>query len=261
MSIYLAFKEIWHSKGRFLLIALIVALITTLVLFIAALAEGLGNGNRELIQKLNGELVIYQENVKLSIAGSRIGRSTLNSIRRVDGVADAGQLFFSDATMVFADGQDDLDISLIGAEPSRPGEPAVVTGSQLGRSSSNEVIVDGNVAARRGVQVGDTVTIKVTQGTSEELYQLAVVGVTDGRQYFIRPSLIVPYLTWEKVRPQGENETNSGELISNIVVAKLTNPADWQRMAQKIEVEVGKVEAVDRVTAYEATPGYSAQQS
>ena len=261
MSIYLAFKEIWHSKGRFLLIALIVALITTLVLFIAALAEGLGNGNRELIQKLNGELVIYQENVKLSIAGSRIGRSTLNSIRRVDGVADAGQLFFSDATMVFADGQDDLDISLIGAEPSRPGEPAVVTGSQLGRSSSNEVIVDGNVAARRGVQVGDTVTIKVTQGTSEELYQLAVVGVTDGRQYFIRPSLIVPYLTWEKIRPQGENETNSGELISNIVVAKLTNPADWQRMAQKIEVEVGKVEAVDRVTAYEATPGYSAQQS
>ena len=32
-------------------------------------------------------------------------------------------------------------------------------------------------------------------------------------------------------------------------------------MATKVEGEVGKIEAVDRVTAYEATPGYSAQQS
>jgi len=261
MAIYLAFKEIWHSKGRFLLIAVIVALITTLVLFIAALAEGLGNGNREFIQKLNGELIIYQENVKLSTAGSRIGRSTLNSIRRVDGVVDAGQIFFSDATMLFADGQEALDISLIGVEPGRPGEPTVLQGQQLGRSSSNEVIIDGNVAARRGVSVGDTIAIKVTQGTEEEIYRLSVVGVTDGRQFFIRPSLIVPYLTWDKVRPQSGSETNQGELVSNVVVAKLADPDAWPLMARKIEAEVGKVEAVDRVAAYEATPGYSAQQS
>ncbi|MEZ4674335.1 MAG: hypothetical protein R2932_08845 [Caldilineaceae bacterium] len=134
----------------------------------------------------------------------------------VDGVVGAAQIFFSDATMVFADGQDVLDISLIGVEPGRPGEPQVLQGQQLGRSSSNEVIIDGNVAARRGVQVGETIAIKVTQGTKEEIYQLVVVGITDGRQYFIRPSLIVPYLTWDKVRPQGENENNQGELISTL---------------------------------------------
>ena len=78
LAIYLALKEIWHSKGRFLLISAIVALITTLVLFIAALAEGLGNGNREYIQKLNGELVVYQENVKISIPSSRIDRGGSN---------------------------------------------------------------------------------------------------------------------------------------------------------------------------------------
>lgn len=266
MPIYLAFKEIWYNKGRFLLIALIVALITTLVLFIAALAEGLGDGNREFIQKLNGELVIYQENVDISVAASRIGRSTLNSIRRVDGVVDAGQVFFSDATVVFAPDtfgnvQDDLDVSLIGVEPGHPGEPEVFQGTQLARSRSNDVIIDGNVAARRGVGVGDTITIKVVQGTQEEFFELTVVGVTDGRQFFIRPSLIVPYLTWDKIRPRGAGESSQGELVSNIVVAKLANPNAWPAMARKIEMEVGDVEAVDRVTAYEATPGYTAQQS
>ena len=44
MPIYLAAKEMWRFKGRFLLIASVIALITTLVLFVAALAEGLGSG-------------------------------------------------------------------------------------------------------------------------------------------------------------------------------------------------------------------------
>lgn len=261
LALYLALKEVWHSKGRFLLISLIVALITTLVLFIAALAEGLGNGNREYIQKLNGELLVYQENVDLSIPSSRIGRSTINALRRVEGVADVGQVFFADAALVFADGQEDLDISLLGVEPGHPGEPTALQGENLGRSRSNEVVIDGNVAARRKVTVGDMVTIKVTQGTKEEFYTLAVVGVSDGRQYFLRPSIFVPYLTWDKVRPQGENVNGDGELVSNIAVIKLINAGEEERIARRLEEEVTKIEAVDRVTAYEATPGYSAQQS
>ena len=266
MGFYLAFKEIWHSRGRFLLIAAIVALITTLVLFIAALAEGLGSGNREYIQKLSGELIIYQENVDLSIPGSRIGRSTLNAVRRVDGVVDAGQVFFSDATIVFPGSagltpQDDLDVALIGVEPGHPGEPSVLTGTGLGRSRSDEVIIDANVAERRGVKVSDSITLKVTQGTEETNYSLTVAGISDGQQYSIRPSLIVPYLTWDKIRPKSGTESSGGELVSNIIVARLANPRAWATMASKLEAEVGKVEVVDRVTAYEATPGYSAQQS
>ncbi len=261
LAIFLTFKEIWHAKGRYLLVSLIVALITTLVLFIAALAEGLGAGNREYLEKLDGELVIYQENTDLSAAASRIGRSKLASIRRVAGVEDAGQVGTTSATLVFPDGREPLDVSMLGVEPGKPGEPPAVVGRQLGRNRANEVILDRNTALRTGLQVGDIATIKSIQGTEEELYDLEVVGISDGRQYFLLPSIFVPYLTFEKVKPQGAGEASRGELVSNIVVARLSDPAALEQVAATIERDVAGVEAVDRVTAYTATPGYTAQQS
>jgi putative ABC transport system permease protein len=270
MAFYLAFKEIWYNKGRFLLIATIVALITTLVLFIAALAEGLGSGNREYLQKLNGELIIYQENVDLSINASRIGRSKVAEIRRVAGVVDLGQIGFSSATLVFAEseggvgllsGVAPLDIALIGVEPGRPGEPPAFQGRQLGRDRADEAILDRNAAIRTGLQVGDPITVKVIQGTDEEFYTLTVVGISDGRQYSLAPSIFVPYLTWEQVRPQANLDEVRGEIVSNVVAVKLENPTQIEQMTQRIEAEVSRIEVADRKTAYESTPGYTAQQS
>lgn len=54
IPVFLAFKEMWRYRGRYLLISLVIALITTLVLFIAGLAEGLGAGNKEYLDKLRG---------------------------------------------------------------------------------------------------------------------------------------------------------------------------------------------------------------
>ena len=47
MAFYLAFKEIWRYRGRFFLFSLVIALITSLVLFVAALAGGLATANRQ----------------------------------------------------------------------------------------------------------------------------------------------------------------------------------------------------------------------
>lgn len=261
MAFYLAFKEIWHSKGRYMLIAGIVALITTLVLFIAALAEGLGDGNREYLEKLNGELIVYQDNVDLSISTSRLSRSTLAQIRRVEGVDNAGQINFSFTTLVFPDGQEPLDVSLVGVEPGMPGEPPAFEGQGLSRDRANEAVLDRNVALRANVKVGDTIVVKSTQGTEEEQYPLTVVGISDGRQYSLQPAVFVPMLTWEKVRPGGGQEPSEAELISNIVAVKLANPAEIDSVKSRILAEVSDVEVADRETAYKATPGYSAQQS
>ena len=261
MFFYLALKEVWRNKGRFLLIASVVALITTLVLFIAALAEGLASANREYIEKLNGELLVFQDGTQLSTTASRIGRERLAELRRVEGIEAVGQVGFSTLKLVPPDGSTDINVAFIGIEPGMPGEPDVYEGEQIERERANNVIVDEGVVARLGTQVGDTITLKVTQGTEEEFYDLTVVGLTDRRQYFFQPAVFAPMITWDKIRPDGSGGATNAELVSNIAVVKLQEPAAQEAMAAKIEQEVQDVEVADRQRAWEAIPGYAAQQS
>ncbi|MFO7633241.1 MAG: ABC transporter permease [Caldilinea sp.] len=261
MAFYLALKEVWRNKGRFLLIAAVVALITTLVLFIAALSEGLASANREYIEKLNGELLVFQSGTQLSTTASRIGRSRIAELRRVDGVEAVGQVGFSSAKLVPPGGGEEINISLIGVEPGLPGEPSVYDGQQLERARSNNVIIDEGVIARLGTQVGDTIQLKVTQGTSEEFFELTVVGLTDRRQYFFQPAVFAPMVTWDKIRPDSGAGQANAELVSNVAVVKLGDPANLETMKDVIEQQVSNVEVADRQTAWEAIPGYAAQQS
>ena len=90
LATYLAIKEVVRNKGRFLLVALVIALITLLVLFIAALGEGLANGNRQYVANLDAQLVVFLEKSDYSISASRLETNTVKTVRRVEGVADAG---------------------------------------------------------------------------------------------------------------------------------------------------------------------------
>ena len=121
LSTYLAVKEILRNRARFLLVSLVIALITLLVLFIAALGEGLGNGNREYISKLDAQLIAYQAKSDFVIASSRLGRDRLASIRRVEGIQDAGMLGTASAALILEGSSNPLKVALAGcgARPYR----------------------------------------------------------------------------------------------------------------------------------------------
>lgn len=261
MAVYLAIKEIWRTRGRFILFSMVIGLITMLVLFVAALAEGLGSGNREYLEKLTADLVVYQSNVDLSTGASRLGTSRLNEIRRVEGVAAAGPIGVASVALMQGE-KKPLNVALIGVEPGQPGEPPVFAGSHLLSRRGREAILDRNVALRTGLKVGDPFTIKSIQATKEEFYTLRVAGISDNRQFSLQPSVTVPLLTWDKLRPQAvKGGVEGAEIVANIVGVRLDNPQDWAAMAQRIASQVRDVQVVDRETAYKATPGYSAQQS
>jgi len=261
ISGYLAVKEIWRNRGRFLLVSLVIALITLLVLFIAALGEGLGNGNREYISKLDAQLIVYQAKSEYLINASRLGRDRLAAVRRVDGVADAGMLGTASATLVLPDGVKTLKVALLGVEPGRVGEPRVVEGRQLSTDLAEEVMIDRNTALRSNLAVGDTLTIRVTQGTRDEFFKLRVVGITDGEQYSLQPSIFVPFFTWDRIRPKSEAEVNSSNPVANVILVKLSDPTQLDAVRQRLTTQVNNVEAATLKEAIQALPGYSAQQS
>jgi putative ABC transport system permease protein len=260
-AIHLALSEIWRSKGRFVLFSLVVALITVLILFVAALGEGLGTGNREFIEKLNAELIVYQDTARLSIAGSRVDNDTQRAIRYVDGVREVGSVGFSSAAVMLAGEEEPLDVALIGVEPGKPGEPPVVAGQGLRRKNSDEVIVDRTVAAVAGLKVGDAITLRTLQGDEDEFYTLEVVGISDSLKYGIRPSVFAPLLTWDEVRAKSAPGRSTAAPVGNVVAVQLEDPERIDAMRYEIQAWVDGVQAVDRKTAYQNTPGYTEQQS
>jgi putative ABC transport system permease protein len=261
MAFYLAMKEIWRNRGRYLLFSLVIALITTLVLFIAALAGGLANANKQFIEKLEADLLVFQENTDLQATSSRLGPDKLREVRRVDGIASAGPVGFSTASVVFPAGAEPLDVSLIGVEPGFPGDPALLSGTGLRAKRNDDAIIDESLAEAALLSVGDRITIKTIQGTEEQFYELDVVGITSERQYFFQPALIVPLETWEKVRPQPGPGTGGAEPVFNMIALRLDPSAGWGWVAGLLDRQVEGIEVADKKAAILAIPGYTAQQS
>jgi putative ABC transport system permease protein len=261
ISGYLAIKEIWRNRGRFLLVSLVIALITLLVLFIAALGEGLGNGNREYISKLDAQLVVYQAKSDFLIQASRLGRNRLAAVRRVPAVSDAGMLGTTSATLVLPGEAEPLKVALLGVEPGHTGEPQVIQGQQLSTDLAEEVIIDKSTALRSGLGLGDTLVLRVTQGTQDEFFELRVTGVADGQQYSLQPSIFVPFYTWDRIRPKSEAEVNSSNPIANVILVKLDEPTKLEEASQQLIAQVDNIEVATIKEAIQALPGYSAQQS
>jgi putative ABC transport system permease protein len=261
LALYLAFKEVWRNKSRFFLLSLVIALITTLVLFIAALSDGLALANKQFFEKLDADLIVFQENVDLSAATSRIDFSKLNDIARVEGVQAVGPIGLSNGTIIPVVGNENLDISLVGVEAGMPGDPTVNRGNPLRTGRGSETVVDAIVAGRYNLNPGDRIRIKTIQGSREEFFDLTVVGITDERQYFFQPSVFLPYRTWEQIRPQSPNTNSLVNQTSNIVGVQVKSDYDPSVVTANLLKQVQNIDVTDKKTAIESLPGYSVQQS
>jgi putative ABC transport system permease protein len=258
LAFYLALKEVFRNRGRFLLVSLVIALITLLVLFIAALGEGLANGNREYVSQLDAQLIVFLEKSDYIISSSRLETNTARTVRRVDGVADAGPIYTSTTQIVSL--PKPLKVSMLGAEPGRPGMPAVIEGREFRGGEARETVIDRNVALRTDIKVGDEIRIRSTQGTKDQFFTLKVVGLTQGQSYLFQPTIFVPPSTWEKIRPQSEADLKNDTPYPNIIAVKLTDPTQIELIQRRLIANVPNIEVTDLATTINNIPGYSAQQ-
>lgn len=258
LSTYLALKEVIRNRGRFLLVALVIALITLLVLFIAALGEGLANANRQYVGNLDAQLIVFLEKSDFSITASRLDTNTVRSVRRVEGVAEAGPIFTSNTEIVSLPQR--LKVSFLGGEAGRPGMPPLLAGRYFRSGGAREAVMDKSIAASTGLQIGDEIEVRSTQGTKDQFFELKIVGLVDKQAYFFQPTLFVPAATWELVRPQSESDLKSDTPFPNILAVKLQDPTQIDVMKQRLQENVANIEVADIETTINNIPGYTAQQ-
>ena len=260
LPIYLAFKEIWRNRLRFSLVTGIIALITILVLFIVALSDGLGFGNREYLVQLDADMLVYQQRANLLLQGSLITQDTLRALRRNPDVAAVGAIGVSDTSIVIPNSNRRLRVRMLGVIPGMPGEPPIVQGGSFSRADQNEAIIDKNIARETRAMVGDIITIVSREGDQEKLYTIKVVGISTSQQFNLQPTIFLPYQTWDLRRPQTGSSSQSNEVIFNIAAVRLRDPAQSTSVAQQLAQSVSNIQIVDIKTAYEALPGYLEQE-
>ena len=258
LAFYLAIKEVIRNRGRFFLVSLVIALITLLVLFIAALGEGLANGNRQYVANLDAQLIVFLEKSDYVISSSRLETRTARVVRRVDGVADAGPIYTSSTEIVSL--AEPLNVSMLAVEAERPGMPAIIEGREFRGGTAREVVIDRNVALRSGIKVGDEIQIRSTQGVEDNFFTLRVVGMVNGQSYFFQPTIFVPPATWEKIRPQSDADLNSDVAYPNIIAVKLADVSQADIVKTRLLESVNNIEVTDITTTINNIPGYSAQQ-
>src|SRR4030042_255996 len=233
ISFYLSFKELWRNRGRFVLFLLVIPLISLLVLFNAALGEGLGTNNRQYIANLDAQLIVFLDKADYLITSSRLDQADLRAVRRIEGVADAGPISTTN-TAILLNNDEVLKVSLLGVEAGRPGLPQVVEGFPLRTDQAKETVIDRNVALRSDIQVGDEITIRSTQGPEDEFYVLKVVGLTEGQAYFFQPTIFVTPSIWELVRPKSEVELNKTIPDINVIAVKLNDPTQTKAVGERL---------------------------
>jgi putative ABC transport system permease protein len=164
----LAYRDIRHNLGRFLLTCVGLSLLLGVVLSMIGIYRGLVEDALTLVRTPAVDVWVVESGTRGPFAeSSRIPGDTREAIARLHGVTAAGSVTYQSVETLI--GTKKLRLYVVGYEPGRPGGPdRIVAGRPIGRSRT-EMIAD----RRSGLAPGDRVELGRNPFT--------VVGLTDGQ--------------------------------------------------------------------------------
>ncbi len=250
---FIALRDLAFAKGRFLLMATVVALVAFLMTLLSGLATGLIRNNISGLMALDVSHIAFEYNKKPNYRNSMIDREMWEGWREHPRVIDTQPLGH---TMFMARTEADLpldDVVLWGIDPGSFLEPAVSRGEQLGRLENGVIIASKLV--EKGIDIGDTFIL------DRVLTELEVVGVTDEHYIGHVPIVYTKLRKWQEATYGPPGGPPPGEKLPSIlfdyasVIALQLEPGTGPEDLQSTDVDLGTI-TVDKATAYEASSGY-----
>jgi len=185
----LPLKELTHSKVRFGLIVLAIALVVSLTMLMSAMAEGLVTGMTGAKGSLQADALVFQKDSRVALERSFLDSQAMEEIRQAPGVKEAygvGHVAVSIETRG-GSGVESIDARVFGLGGHWAQLPGVE--GKSGPLGPDEAIADVTARAE-GIQLGDT--IRISPGDRG----LTVVGFTENRRYIMAPAFYVNMPTW-----------------------------------------------------------------
>jgi putative ABC transport system permease protein len=238
---FLAWREIRRSKGRFALLGGAVGLLVYVLLFFQAIAGALLSGLTGAVEQADADVLVYADQARLDLQASVLPAEVAGEVAAVDGVAAVAPVGQSVFTAEAAG--EEVEAVLFGVDDDALFWPA-------SRSDGRLPEADGEVLAsapgEEGFSVGDRVVIQPGD------VEVEVVGIADGAQLNVLPTLYGTFGTYaEAVRGRAPGIPEVPASILAVAVADGEDPA---AVAARIEGAVDGVEARDRDAAVDALP-------
>lgn len=238
---FVAFKEIRRSLGRFSLLTSAVALLVLLLLFFQAVAGTLTSGLTGGLESTSAEVLVYDEQARGNPATSILAPQVQAEVAAADDVVATSPIGLSVFTATTAGAE--TDVQLVGGDPSGPSFPADLADGRL-PDAQGEALFSGS-SFDDPIEIGQRVTV---EGVVVE-----VVGTADGAAFNVLPTLYVPfedYVTASQARA-GTPITVAPSLIGVTV----PDGADPVAVARSLTDSIDGIEALDRSSAVDALPG------
>ncbi len=250
---FIALRDLAFAKGRFLLMATVVALVAFLMTLLSGLATGLIRNNISGLMALDVSHIAFEYNKKPNYRNSMIDREMWEGWREHPGVLDTQPLGH---TMFMARTEADVpldDVVLWGINPGSFLEPEVTRGEQLGQLENGVIIASKLV--EKGIDIGDTFIL------DRVLTELEVVGVTDEHYIGHVPIVYTMLPKWQEATYGPPGGPPPGEKLPSIlfdyasVIALQLEPETGPDELEPTDVDLGTI-TIDKATAYTASSGY-----
>jgi putative ABC transport system permease protein len=229
----LAWRDIRHKLGRFLLTCIGLSLLLAVVVTMAGIYRGQTADALALLRAIKADIWIVEANTLGPFAeASRVPGDTREIVARIDGIADAGAITLQNVQI--QSGEKRSRLQVVGYEPGRPGGPTqLMAGREITRSRF-ELIAD----RQTGLSLGETIRLGRNDYT--------VVGLTSGIVTLSGDSIVymtlrdAQQLQFDLAPPAARREVARGAQRTqtdfiNAVVARVSPNVPVSEIAEIIE--------------------------
>lgn len=236
---FLAWNEIKHSKGRYVLITGVIFLIAYLVFFLTGLAYGLAQESRMAADNWKATAVVLTDDANKNLSASQFDKDWTKDVN-----AKQKATLLQSASVIQVDGKPSTkdNVTLLGINKDQFLTPKITKGRLF--KNNDEVVIDDSLAKVKNYHVGDEVKF-----TGYD-HKMKIVGFTSGNMFNIAPTVYMSekaYQNVKQVAPMMKDKVNA------IVVRAKDNDID------NIKVHNSHLEVVSMSDFINNLPGYSAQ--